>query len=360
MNYKLLLVISLAVAFAYCTFTQRRYSTPFASNYESQSAKAKLDFIWAQSKSDNGFGGTFMKVTELLALVKPQFLGGIDFSPVGHNISDQNAPERRKLIHSVGMTAKIAFNFESNLPFTGQFSEKKSIGLIRASSATDPTAYDNAPGISIKLFRDGVTSANLVAMWSLFGQSHESNFFKHPLSNHVSALPSINFSTKFLTLTLLNKRFSKMDSVTNVVGLSDFVKNMNDGTSISEPKAPFALVFQPASGVQKLCENDKIVNGGYGCFDKIKSGTLLYTVWYVDTMVNKTSVNSTTLKKFGTIVTESEFIRSKFMDESVQFRHVFWADEVKALNKPEWGGENMSNDFKKNDGAEKWEGKFPA
>ena len=56
-------------------------------------------------------------------------------------------------------------------PFTGLFATGTPFGLIRASLATAPSPDSPesviTPGIAIKLFRDGVHSANFMAMYSL-------------------------------------------------------------------------------------------------------------------------------------------------------------------------------------------------
>jgi len=348
MNKKLIFVILAAIAVSYLT-----YSSPFSPDYEAGTAQQKQDFIWGKALADNGKLGSFAAPLQLASLIAPLLLGGQDFEPVGHNESDQNAHGRRKLIHSVSKSAKILFNFESN-PYTGAFAEKSCLGIIRASAATKPTAADNAPGMAIKLFRDKVPSGNFVAMWSLFGQANDSNFFSHPFSNHVSDIPFFQLGGQWLQLKALSAKFKGQDADINMVGLSDLAKYTNAGAAVSSPKAPFSLVFKPNPALTNMCKDAPLQGENYGCFDRIASGTLLYTVYYTAGPVSKSQASPQNLKKLGTITSASKFVASQFMDETVQFKHVLWADEVKALGMQKWNSA-LTSTFKREDGAEKWE-----
>ena len=347
MNKKICLIIFLAVAVTYIA-----YDPPFSSGYETQSAQKKQDFIWAKALADKGVPSSFTSQIQLAPQVAPILLGGQDFAPVGHNESDQNAHGRVKLIHSVSKSAKVKFLWNAN-PFTGAFSEEKSIGIMRASSAQEPKKNATAPGMGIKIFRDKVASGNFVAMWSLFGQN-DANFFKHPFSNHVSDLPTFKLDPNWLPLKVLSSKFKGFDNNINMVGLSDLAKYKNNGQAVANPKAPFALVFKPNPKLTKMCTGVLLEGQNFGCLKDIAKGTLLYTIYYVAEPTDKRSVTMNSLKKLGVMMSDSKFISSKFMDEVVQFKHVFWADEVKALNKQSWNNK-ISDTFAREDGAEKWE-----
>lgn len=82
--------------------------------------------------------------------------------------------------------------------------------MIRLSTAKKPDysktaakdALDNfTPGFGLKFFRDGVPSANLVAMYGVNGVPTW-NFFKYPASNHIGAASGI-------ALNVLGKKFSE-------------------------------------------------------------------------------------------------------------------------------------------------------
>lgn len=81
---------------------------------------------------------------------------------------------RNKYIHSVGNVAKVSFVPTSNDEgYTGIF-EGAEHGYIRMSCAAEPNTDKPAsgnfiPGMGLKFLRDGIHSANLVAMYSVNG-----------------------------------------------------------------------------------------------------------------------------------------------------------------------------------------------
>ena len=408
MNKKVIIVQLLGVVLAQIIGKSYRASVissePFPSNYESQSAQSKQDFIWNKALASDGTTGSLPIGIELLHLIAPIWLGGQDFAPVGHNESDQNASGRKKLIHSISKSAKVKFNFESN-PFTGVFAEKECIGIMRASSANPATIEKCTPGMGVKIFRDKVPSGNFVAMWDLFGQNYDTNFFSHPFSNHVSDVPeiksyvtnktekesmledqysdqdsvynsvhintdavtvTIDESTKFkvdtgffkfmkeLPLHILGYKFSGFEKNVNMVGLSDLAKYRNNGEKVYNPSAPFALVFKPNPALTSMCHRAPLEGSNFGCLKDIIKGTLLYTIYYVDEPIDKKDVQASDLKLLGTMKSDSEFISSRFMDEEVQFKHVFWTDEIEVLGKQSWNTK-ITKEFAREDGASKWE-----
>lgn len=347
MNKKLILVVLFAAAMTYIA-----YENPFPSSYESQSAQEKQDFIWKRALADNGSFSTYPNWMGHLYLVTPLWLGGQDMNPVGHNESDQNPAGRKKEFHSVAKSAKFKFNFESN-PFTGAFAEKECIGIMRSSSSTQPTPENTRPGFGAKIFRDGVPSGSFVAMWDLFGQDNDTNYFTNPLSNHVQVIPDFKMSQAWASLKILMSKFLAFTKHPNMVGLSDLAKYTNKGEKVANPKAPFEIVFKPNPAMTKMCHNVPLEGDAFGCLKDIAKGTLLYTIYYVDEPIEKKDAKASDLKLLGTMTSDSEFISSKFMDEIVQFKHVFWADEVKILNKQSWD-DKITNSFSQEDGAPKW------
>jgi hypothetical protein len=110
-------------------------------------------------------------------------------------VSDEFPSGRSKLIHSVGVSAQVKFVYDAetvnNLGYTGLFGGAN-YGVIRVSSAIQPDfTKENAAdgsfigGAGFKFFRDGVASANFLAM-HLLKPWDSWNFFKYPLSNHLS------------------------------------------------------------------------------------------------------------------------------------------------------------------------------
>lgn len=69
--------------------------------------------------------------------------------------------------------------------------------------------------MGLKFLRDGVPSANLVAMFSVNGQPDDWNFFSNTFVNHITPATS-------LKVKALEKKFSSATSFISEVGLSDF------------------------------------------------------------------------------------------------------------------------------------------
>jgi len=92
---------------------------------------------------------------------------------VGDTFKDELL-ERKKYIHSVGNVGKVKLVPVANdAGYTGVF-EGCDYGYVRLSCAAQPNTAKPAeanfiPGMGLKLLRDGVPSANLVAMYSVNG-----------------------------------------------------------------------------------------------------------------------------------------------------------------------------------------------
>ena len=95
---------------------------------------------------------------------------------------------RPKFIHSVGVTGHVKFIPNRNAQhFTGLFREGGDYGIIRFSSANKPdkSSQPLAPGFGLKFLRDGIDSANLVAMLGVDGQPGEWDFFANDFTTHI-------------------------------------------------------------------------------------------------------------------------------------------------------------------------------
>jgi hypothetical protein len=94
---------------------------------------------------------------------------------------------RSKYIHTVGSVGKVKLVSTGNHPYTGIF-KGADHGYARLSLAAQPNpkALNTGPGMGLKFLRDGIDSANLVAMYSVDGQESW-NFFKNDFSNHIPA-----------------------------------------------------------------------------------------------------------------------------------------------------------------------------
>merc|ERR1711997_485510 len=144
---------------------------------------------------------------------------------------------RYKYIHTVGAVGQVQWVDRGGHSYSGLFSGATK-GVVRFSFAKEPSppGLNTAPGMGLKFLRDGVDSANLVAMYSVNGQDSW-NFFKNDFTNHIGP--------GGLDLVPLEIKFSEATNYISEVALSDFARYGESGVQISEPKFPFMLRFHP-------------------------------------------------------------------------------------------------------------------
>lgn len=192
------------------------------------------------------------------------------------------------------------------------------------------------------------------------------------MSNHVNLQDNFSFGPKFLINKLLNQKFEQQTEWTSMTGLSDVAKYKGDGTEVSNPKAPFAIVFRPNQLTKKKCMKASLEEYNYGCLRNLRKGSHLYQIYAVHEPVkaidvkkptygiNKEVTKEGTLHLIGHIILDSMFHDSKFIDEQVHFRHVLWEEETRVLKKPEWADKTkLDRAFLETNGAGKYQYAFP-
>lgn len=210
-----------------------------SSSYIAKSAVQKQKELWSEISATAGKKGSWPGLT----------LAGIfveDMEPTFNTAGDAMPAGRKKYIHTVGNVAKCKWVSAGGHPYTGIF-KGATHGLVRLSSAAEPaltTMQPLAPGMGLKFLRDGVDSANLVAMYSTEGTPHDWNFFSKDFYNHIGA--AMSFSLKGLS-----KVFSWATDYIQEVGLSDFARYDERGHKTS-PVFPYSLRFQPDASVHTL------------------------------------------------------------------------------------------------------------
>ena len=164
-----------------------------SKDYQSKSAAAKQEELYNNVKKDKTPG------TYADPLIMISWIFGHDRSYVVDRASDENIktwplpgrPETKR-IHSVGNVATVKYESIGTHSYTGMF-KGADHALVRLSLATGATQEATTPGIRVKFFRDGMKSANFVAMYTLNGQQKNQkidgddvgNFFANTFSNHV-------------------------------------------------------------------------------------------------------------------------------------------------------------------------------
>lgn len=113
------------------------------------------------------------------------------FDTVGDQLDCPWTGCRKKTIHNNGNVAKIQWKNTGSHPYTGMF-EGADAGFARLSVAkpVDTKTPNMAPGMGIKLLRDGMDSANFVCMFSVDGQD-TLDFFGNDFNNHIPDIHDI-------------------------------------------------------------------------------------------------------------------------------------------------------------------------
>lgn len=288
----------------YCTYEP--YKT-----YEDLKASEKHKLVL--HKLEDGGSGSYPSTLSVLTgimgeSVRQTFEASSDIFP--HLQTDK----RSKWIHSVGLHGAVRFESTNNHSYTGLF-QGAEYGIIRFSSAKAPDSSGVTPGMGVKFFRDGRPSANFVAMYSLDGQpASDTDFFAHPWTNHIPT--TSNFGLKLIAAKFWQASFCPLQ-----VGLSDLSSDDQGNAGVF----PYMLTFVPL--VKSECS--------YTDYDKclsninrnIQIGKPIFEV-------QATAEPGADPKKIGLVYATSAFVRSKFGDEELFFKHQHMEDDFNL--KPKW------------------------
>ena len=291
-----------------------------SAQYQALSAKDKVTKLWTKITEDETELGFYSPLT--LATI---FLE--DMSTTFNHQSDSFPDGRKKLIHTVGVVAQGEFVVDPTNGYSGVFEGVSNV-LIRLSVAKSPdytkTTADGAndnftPGMSLKFLRDGLPSANLLAMFGVNGFPSWNFFFKD-FSNHIPGAQG-------LALKALACKFSQATKYIQTIGLKDLAAWNEKGEDRRGALTfPFKLIFRPTSQVNTLFP-DTFEAKYTDQLKTIKSGTVLYDVYALPTPDGDEV-------KFGSLRTTSPFVSSHWGDEKLWFQHNLMDDDL-AVH-PEW------------------------
>ena len=140
--------------------------------YLAQSASCKKRQIW-QKVTEDTHTNKWFDGPELLPLFLQDM--NLSFDHKGDTMPDN----RIKMTHPRGVVMKVAFRPTRDSPYTGIFRGAKH-GILRVSDVvrTVKEVNETSPGFGIKFLRDGMDSADGVAMFSFDGQPSY-NFFEN-------------------------------------------------------------------------------------------------------------------------------------------------------------------------------------
>jgi len=226
---------------------------------------------------------------------------------------------RNKYIHTVGAVGQVEWKNLGGHPFTGIF-EGASQGIVRFSLAKEPdtSALNTAPGMGLKMLRNGMDSANLVAMYSVDGQESW-NFFKNDFKNHVPPGSPL--------LVPLELKFSEATKYVSQCGLSDWSFHGEDGEAVASPVFPYLLRFHPTGDI---AFSDSYVRPVNEDLVTIPSGSTLYQVWAWDHPQEMGGTEA----HIADLVLSSEITTSLWGDQHLYFRHQDMWDDIDII--PEW------------------------
>ena len=299
-----------------------------SAQYQSLKAEEKINKLWTSvNQNQTPYGWYKYSLPEIFIY---------DMRTTFNDYSDIIEKGRKKLIHSFGVVGKVEFIADPN-PYSGIFKGCKNV-LLRLSVAKNPDyskrkaeeAFDNfGPGLGIKFLRDGVPSANLVAMFSVEGQKSW-NFFKNDFTNHISG-------SEKLPLKILGIKFSQAQSEIGTIGLKTLAQYDERGFEERNPNFPFKMLFRPRAEVKNLF-SDNFTKDYVSQLKTIEANTPIYDV-YVAPKPNADLV------KVGTLITSTKFVTSEFGDKDLFFQHNFIEQDYQIH--PEWRNAFANPEFLK-------------
>jgi len=289
--------------------------------YIAKTAAEKNEIIWANVMEDTTPGEWFglLELPHIFAeSMCPTFRAPGDELPFEDGwVTDGT---RWKLIHSVGTVGKVEWRDLGGHSYTGVFTGASN-GFVRFSLAKEPSppTQDTAPGMGLKFLRDGMDSANLVAMYSVNGQDSW-NFFKNDFTTHLGP--------GGLDLLPLQVKFSEATNYVQYAALSNWGQYGEDGVEVTDSMLfPFMLRFKPSGEVSFP---DEYVNDWLEDLKSIPMGTTLYQVWALDKPEELGGVEV----HIADLVLTSDMTTTMWGDKHMFFRHQDMAEDVALY--PEW------------------------
>jgi len=297
------------------------YEEVSSPEYIAKTASEKSDLIWANVMEDTTPGEWYglLEMPHIFAEdMCETFRAPGDELPFEDGIITDGT--RWKLIHSVGTVGKVEWRDLGGHSYSGIFTGATN-GFVRFSLAKEPAppALETAPGLGLKFLRDGIDSANLVAMYSVNGQESW-NFFKNDFTTHIGP--------GGLDLLPLQVKFSEATNYVQYSALSNWGQYGEDGVEVTDSMLfPYMLRFKPSGEINFP---DEYVNDWLDDLKSIPQGTTLYQVWAFDKPEELDGVET----HIADLVLTSEMTTSVWGDKHLFFRHQDMAEDVALY--PEW------------------------
>lgn len=300
-----------------------------SNDYESMSACEKQEVIWEKINQSNFVVDDNLHLPELsefsLREIKSMFLQNVRLKR--DHVSDFAPQGWVKYLHSRGSIAKVKIVPVKN-KYTGLFKGAE-CALLRLSLTYKPLqklpfgkVSPVAPGLALKIFRNGQPSANVSALVSLDGQGEDFNFFAKPMSNIVPVGDSFGHR-------LVSSIFKRVSNYPEELKVEEMARVNVDGQDEVQVISPRQIFFKPNSKVLKFSSAPHDTRND---FSTIPSGTKIYSLYAVPDQFRDFEYNfyysdkkaEEFLEKsvhIADLVTNSEFIASEFGDSGIFFRH---------------------------------------
>lgn len=311
--------------------TYNSVGDPHYFKYDALNAVEKLNHLWSEIEASD-YGEEILPRYQGLGLKEVSALAMQEIAIKGRRFSDFSPEGWVKYLHRRGAVAKIEWVPVQGHPFSGLFNERTK-GLLRLSLTYDPHDRGVAPGLALKLLRDGAHSANVAALVSLNGQGDNYNFFEYSKSNIVP-------KGKSLDQRLVHRIFRRVSRYPEELLLSDFAQVDSKGDTVKEANVffPRQIFFIPGENLNFGREKKDVRED----FLSIPEGTLIYKVYAVpselsDDLNYSRRYDSEMAALFqseaihiANIRTQSNFVASEFGDDGLFFRHE-WRNNQRRL-----------------------------
>lgn len=287
------------------------------SNYEAMKACEKQDVLWTKIKET---AYTELPAYRSLGVLQLIAMSKQEVATKGRHRSDFAPEGWKKFLHGRASIAKVKIVPVTNSKYTGVF-QGADCALLRLSLTSATTmGRPVAPGLALKVLRDGTFSSNVSSLVSLDGQEDNYNFFEYPMSNIVPVGHSMGQK-------MVHKIFLTATKYPEELLASDMSSVDAHGVTIKENRSPRQIFFFPNKDLKFPTTAHEV----RADFATIPAGTVIYQIYalsdkykdfdYSDYTPEKVKEFQKDSEHIADVVTTSEFVSSAFGDDGIFFRH---------------------------------------
>ncbi len=307
--------------------------------YAELSAREKRDYLFDQGIRPTAYAGELPDVATGLFQFGVSALDTVERHSLSLTLTrsgDELQRPQHKLFHTYGTTAKIVFAPLPDTPYTGLFAQTAH-GLARFSYAGPTLAIGVVPGLGLKFPVDhDHPSQNVVVMRKLDRQQELADALSQHSHNSVfqnsftNILPSPSATN--VTMRIVKESFETVVAAGR--GLHQPVDNLaavsvtGERIDPSRVNAPFRIILRPTR--EAIAASDPTIDFRDDLARNLKAGTPIYDVLAL-TQAQEKALNDEGVseveellphaRRIGTLMTESEFIASRYGDYRLFFQH---------------------------------------